>query len=409
MYQRLFACLLSYIALGTAPLPEWGFFGHRRINQLAVFTLPPPMIGQFKEYLDYLTEHAVDPDKRRYATKHEAVRHYIDLDRWPELPPRNWTTALAMHTPIWVTNNQGDTLLYPFPQLIFKEEAGGLASQRPQPTQYPRLRRVYQAWFNRNILPQYYEDAWTVHPDSLAALHAQLPEEFTSQWSTTWKQAWAADSLSGHGILPWHLVRMQQRITDAMKQRDADRIWQLCAEMGHYIGDAHVPLHTTSNYNGQQTGQTGIHAFWESRIPELLADKEYDFWVGQASYINDPQTYYWEMVLASNKLVEQVLATEKALSLEFPPDQQYCQEMRGQVLMRMPCPAYARAWSERMGDMVESRMRAAILAIGSSWYTAWIDAGQPDLSQGKVQGMVQFFDSLPQAPERSTGYGRDHE
>ena len=32
-----------------------------------------------------------------------------------------------------------------------------------------------------------------------------------------------------------------------------------------------------------------------------------------------------------------------------------------------------------MNGMVERRLRAAINAVGSIWYTAWVDAGQPDL------------------------------
>jgi hypothetical protein len=47
--------------------------------------------------------------------------------------------------------------------------------------------------------------------------------------------------------------------------------------LGHYIGDAHVPLHTTSNYNGQKTNQHGIHGLWESRIPEQLFDERVTF------------------------------------------------------------------------------------------------------------------------------------
>lgn len=65
---------------------EWGFFGHRLINRVAVYTVPSEMMGWYKPYIDYIAEHAVDPDKRRYATKHEAVRHYIDLDHWGVLP-----------------------------------------------------------------------------------------------------------------------------------------------------------------------------------------------------------------------------------------------------------------------------------------------------------------------------------
>ena len=98
MSRQIFGFLLfSVIVLVSSGLtiqPEWGFFGHRRINRLAVFTLPPEMIGFYKKNIEYITEHAVDPDKRRYATRHEAVRHYIDIDHWGTFPfdnvPRSW-------------------------------------------------------------------------------------------------------------------------------------------------------------------------------------------------------------------------------------------------------------------------------------------------------------------------------
>ena len=85
---------------------------------------------------------------------------------------------------------------------------------------------------------------------------------------------------------------------------------RLSAEIGHYIGDACVPLHTTSNYNGQLTNQVGIHAFWESRIPELFALEDFDMVVGTATYIEDPQTYFWDLVLDSHKEVARVLGLE---------------------------------------------------------------------------------------------------
>ena len=61
---------------------SWGFFGHKKINRMAVFTLPPEMIKFYKKNIEYITEHAVDPDKRRYAVEGEAPRHYIDIDHY---------------------------------------------------------------------------------------------------------------------------------------------------------------------------------------------------------------------------------------------------------------------------------------------------------------------------------------
>ena len=76
----------------------WGFYGHQQINKYAVFVLPPEMFGFYKQNIEFLTVHAVDPDKRRYANADEAARHFIDLDRYGENPfdslPIYWNEAI---------------------------------------------------------------------------------------------------------------------------------------------------------------------------------------------------------------------------------------------------------------------------------------------------------------------------
>src|SRR5687768_8234994 len=80
----------------------WGFYGHQKINQHAVFLLPPPMLLFYKPHISFLSEHAVDPDKRRYAVAEEGARHYIDLDNYGTYPfdslPRDWKAAVAKFT-----------------------------------------------------------------------------------------------------------------------------------------------------------------------------------------------------------------------------------------------------------------------------------------------------------------------
>jgi hypothetical protein len=76
--------ILFTVLLLIAYLPSycWGFFGHQRINYYAVFLLPPEMMVLYKPNIAFLSEHAVDPDKRRYAVKDEGPRHYIDIDHY---------------------------------------------------------------------------------------------------------------------------------------------------------------------------------------------------------------------------------------------------------------------------------------------------------------------------------------
>ncbi|MEM0993386.1 MAG: zinc dependent phospholipase C family protein [Bacteroidota bacterium] len=346
-------------------LESWGFFGHRRINRMAVFTLPTEMIGFYKKHIEFITEHAVDPDKRRYATRHEAVRHYIDIDHWGEQPfeevPENWIDALAKFTDVYAIDSRGDTA-HLFGRNRFSRVEFSLYQNR----------NPYRNFFQSNILPEYYEDEWNINCDSLNQL---LADPIDCQ------KAFAVDRFSEYGILPYNLQRFYYQLVEAFKQKNQTRILRLSAEIGHYVGDAHVPLHTTENYNGQLTNQVGIHAFWESRLPELYADDTYDFFVGKSQYFENPRQFFWQMVKESHALLDSVLLIEQDLREKFPEDQQMCYEERLGRTTRTQCEAFAKAYHDRMDGMVERRMTAAVHALGCVWYSAWIEAGQPNLDK----------------------------
>jgi hypothetical protein len=138
-------------------------------------------------------------------------------------------------------------------------------------------------------------------------------------------------------------------------------------------------LHCTENYNGQLTNQVGIHAFWESRIPELLGDN-YDFFAGRARYISDPQKEAWNIVKASFNALDSVLNFERKLGATFAQDQKFAFEQKGNKSAKVYSQEYTKAYSTMLDGMVERRMQAAIVSVGSFWYTAWVNAGSPDLS-----------------------------
>jgi hypothetical protein len=173
---------------------------------------------------------------------------------------------------------------------------------------------------------------------------------------------------------------MKGRLVKAFNEKNKIQILKVSAEIGHYIGDAHVPLHACKNHNGQHTNQHGIHGFWESRIPELLSDVEFDFWQGKADYIQNPLMFMWDRVMESAIAADTVLQFEKKLSDYFPADKKYAFEYKNGVVLRQYSSAYTRAYNKILDGMVERRMRQSIYATASFWYTAWVDAGQPDLS-----------------------------
>jgi hypothetical protein len=197
-------------------------------------------------------------------------------------------------------------------------------------------------------------------------------------WSAA-VEKFTEDTLKAYGIVPWHVYAMYSRLRDAFTVRDPDAILKISAELGHYVGDANVPLHTTENYNGQLTGQDGIHGFWESRLPELFSDR-YDFFVGKAEYISNVQRRAWDAVKQSHHAVDSVLSFEKELGIAFG-DRKYAIEEKGKMIANVYAVKYSDAYHKRLSGMVERQMRSSIKMTGDIWYTAWVDAGQPSLKE----------------------------
>lgn len=201
-----------------------------------------------------------------------------------------------------------------------------------------------------------------------------------------WNEAsakYSADTLNKYGTVPWTIQRNYYRLVQAFKDLDSIKILKYSADLGHYIADAHVPLHMTSNYNGQLSNQIGIHAFWESRLPELYAD-HYNFFVVKAIYIDDPLKNAWQICRKTYACLNSVLQIEKQLQLSFRPDQKYTFIKNNNKIIRNYSEPYANAYHNLLRGMVEKQMRAATFAVGSYWFSAWVDAGQPDLN-----GMVK--------------------
>jgi hypothetical protein len=165
-----------------------------------------------------------------------------------------------------------------------------------------------------------------------------------------------------------------------MSEGNTNGILRLSAELGHYIGDANVPLHTTINYNGQLTGQEGIHGLWESRLPELFAT-QYDFFVGQATYLETPQEAAWRAVVQAHEALDSVLRFERELTTRMGADRKWGFESRNTQAQKVYSRSFSTAFHQMLEGQVERQMQAAIKMTGDFWYTCWVDAGQPDLSR----------------------------
>jgi len=205
-------------------------------------------------------------------------------------------------------------------------------------------------------------------------------------------EKFSEDTLLAYGIVPWHIQTVYNRLVIAFEEKDIDYILKNSADLGHYVSDAHVPLHTTENYNGQLTNQKGIHAFWESRLPELFAD-DYDYLVGTAEYQYSVLDVAWQAVESSFNSLDSVLLFDKELSLEFEQDKQYSYEKRGTKTIKVKSADYSLSYHTKLDGMVERRLRLSIISIGNLWYSAWVDAGQPIL-EGMQKSDNPFTDEI---------------
>ncbi len=198
------------------------------------------------------------------------------------------------------------------------------------------------------------------------------------------KKALGEDSLSHSGILPWNIEQLMEKLTKAMRDKNRAEILFVSANLAHYIGDAHMPLHTTNNYDGQLTGQKGIHALWESQLPEQFG-KNYSLYA-EPHYIDNIHNAVWEILDSSHKLATVLLKEDKKLRKDKPEEMLYKMGQNGQPAKTafgslIFADEYAHVLHSLLNGMVEKQMRAAIGATASFWYTAWVNAGKPDLSE----------------------------
>jgi hypothetical protein len=150
--------------------------------------------------------------------------------------------------------------------------------------------------------------------------------------------------------------------------------------MGHYIGDANVPLHTTINYDGQLTGQRGLHALWESMIPELEITQYQFYNHHKATYLAHPENEIWQSLRQAYNLVADMLKKEKEVSKQFTDSTKYRTQIRNGREVKSYTTSFAKAYAETLKPTINQQLIRSSNLIADMWYTCWVDAGKPDLN-----------------------------
>ena len=172
------------------------------------------------------------------------------------------------------------------------------------------------------------------------------------------------------GLLPWRTAEFYgnlQREFESLTRQPApgyvlDNIVLHSAILAHYVSDGHVPLHAVVNYNGQATGQDGLHSRWESELFERNRGR-LTIAPGAVKPVSHPRDFMFEVLLASNRAAANVLESDLKASggREFYDD------------------AYFDAFGQGTLATLEHRLNDSIAAVASMIVGAWEQAGKPAL------------------------------
>lgn len=169
-----------------------------------------------------------------------------------------------------------------------------------------------------------------------------------------------------NGTNPWATLWNYDSLVAQLRRGDWTRAKLTASDIGHYVGDAHQPLHNTRNYDGQYTNQRGIHARYESvMLSPTYFLSSLAITPDSVQYVADRINYIFDYILRSNSLVDTILQADL-----------YAKLVSGWngTGTNAP-PSYYNALWERTRSVTLEQMQRGTKSLASLWYSAWVDAG----------------------------------
>ena len=168
------------------------------------------------------------------------------------------------------------------------------------------------------------------------------------------------------GVVPWIIQDRWRDLVDAFRAGDPAQVALATAILGHYVADAHVPLHTTVNHDGQLTGQRGVHSRWESDLVGRNVTAE-DLSVlpaqPDAAFLDRP----WDWMQTAHALVPQLLEDDREADRSTPMGSRGKQRTQAYWMI---------VWAKQ-GPIVKQQLQLAGEHLGDAILAAWIAAGKP--------------------------------
>jgi hypothetical protein len=168
-----------------------------------------------------------------------------------------------------------------------------------------------------------------------------------------------------NGTLPWRAEEIYGKLVDAFTQKTPyarENIQFFSSVLAHYSADAHVPFHAVLNYDGQLTGQWGIHARFESELFERYQSK-LTVTPRPVAPISNARELIFEALTASFTFVQPLLDADKAAAMDRDTYDD----------------AYFTSFFSKARPVMEKRLADSITDAASLITGAWVAAGRPPL------------------------------
>ena len=165
------------------------------------------------------------------------------------------------------------------------------------------------------------------------------------------------------GTLPWATVQTYDSLVASLRRGAYARAESIAADLGHYVGDGHQPLHVTSNYDGQLTGNSGIHSRYETTMINTYASK-LTVSVVPAAYVANRFAFVLDYLLVSNTLADSIMTADNG-----------AKSVSGwNGSGTAPSTYYQELWNETR-SLTLREMQDATQSLADLWYSSWVDAG----------------------------------
>ena len=169
------------------------------------------------------------------------------------------------------------------------------------------------------------------------------------------------------GILPWATLQTYRNLIDAFKEKNRDKVLIFAADLGHYVADGHQPMHTVLNYNGQLSGQKGVHSRYESKMINRHENElENCFVERKVSEVSDPEDFIFYYIAGSNSVADVLFAADKLATKETG---------------NTDSDEYYKLMWFRTKYITEVQFQKAAEDLASLIYSAWTEAGKPAFSE----------------------------